>query len=153
MAQTEGRDAHEIPRGDATIVTSAETIYVGSAVGIRPSTGLALRMGQHVTLLAIGCARSQVTGDGVVKVDTLPGCFLFKNSASGDLLAATDVGKFVYAVDDETAAKTDASATRAVLGILRGMHPSGMIKVEVSLQISSTAAAIAVALAAALAAD
>src|SRR4051812_36719789 len=42
----------------------------------------------------------------------------FANGAGGDALAAADIGKTVYAVDDATVGKTDGGATRPVAGTL-----------------------------------
>lgn len=45
------------------------------------------------------------------------GTFGWANSTAGEAVAATEVGKLVYAVDDQTVGKTSATATLIVAGV------------------------------------
>lgn len=135
MAQTDNRDAKQQDANEHTkVVVTAAHVYVGSAVGVKPADGLLYKMGAHVTLKALGCAREEVIGDGVVKCQVLSGCFLFENSASADLIAETEVGAVCYAVDDNTVAKTSNSSARAPMGIVKGITPAGKVAVYVGPQ-------------------
>ncbi len=53
---------------------------------------------------------------GAINVRTRRGIFQFGNSAAGDLIARTEIGKTVYVVDDQTVAKTDNAAARPAAG-------------------------------------
>lgn len=55
---------------------------------------------------------------GACDVEVEFGVFGWANSSAGDALADADVGAVVYAVDDQTVAKTDNGGTRVVAGIL-----------------------------------
>ena len=63
--------------------------------------------------------------DGRIRVRR--GCFAFANSPAGaDLLAASDYGATVYAVDDQTVSKTNNSGARSGAGICRGVDAAGV---------------------------
>jgi hypothetical protein len=49
----------------------------------------------------------------------------FNNGTSGDLLAATDIGNDVYAVDDNTVGKTSGTNTRPIAGKLVAIDALG----------------------------
>jgi predicted RecA/RadA family phage recombinase len=51
-----------------------------------------------------------------VSVKTRRGVFRFANSAAGDAIGRTEIGKTVYVVDDQTVAKTDNSGARPAAG-------------------------------------
>lgn len=72
------------------------------------------------TLVALGVAVEQVNNvGGLVNAKTIQvesGVFDFANSAAGDAIAATEIGKNVYIVDDATVAKTDGTGTRSIAG-------------------------------------
>lgn len=63
---------------------------------------------------------------GAIRVQTVRGCFPFRNSASGDLIARTEIGKTVYLVDDQTVAKTSATNGRIAAGICRDIDARGV---------------------------
>ena len=67
-----------------------------------------------------------------VAIDIEEGEFLFKNSAAGDAIAVTEIGKPCYIIDDETVAKTNPNSTRAVAGVVVGVGSDGVM-VGVSL--------------------
>ena len=54
------------------------------------------------------------------------GCYRFGNSASGDLIARTDIGATCYIVDNQTVAKTDNSGARSAAGVIRDVDANGV---------------------------
>jgi hypothetical protein len=54
------------------------------------------------------------------------GTFLFKNSASSDLIAVAQIGDVCWIVDDETVAKTDGSGTRSPAGFVADVDAQGV---------------------------
>lgn len=54
------------------------------------------------------------------------GSFLWANSAAGDLIAQTEVGKACYIVNDQTVAKTDGGATRSIAGKVTRVEAAGV---------------------------
>ncbi len=137
-------------------------IFKGSMVGL-DSAGRVMPADTIANgcLVIVGKASSTVdnrTGSvlggsaGAADVEVEFGVFQFANSLSGDLIAADDVTKPCYAVDDQTVAATSNTLARPIAGIVTevvggkpyvwmGPHVAGLLK------------ATADALAAALAAD
>ena len=70
--------------------------------------------------VTVGIARESVdnTGGatGAVSVKVRRGIFRFANSAAGDLIARSEIGKIVFVVDDQTVAKTDNAGARPAAG-------------------------------------
>jgi hypothetical protein len=92
----------------------------------------------------IGIFTESVVGgvaNGDVKTTIQSGSFKFKNSAAGDLIGVTEIGRRCYIVDDETVAKTSPNATRAVAGIVQEIDADGGVWVAVSPTIAGLAAA------------
>jgi hypothetical protein len=56
----------------------------------------------------------------------------FANSASGDLIAQTEVGSNVYVVDDQTVAKTSNSNARSIAGRVWKVDATKGVLVELS---------------------
>lgn len=54
------------------------------------------------------------------------GTFLFANSASGDAIAAADIGAWCYVVDNNTVAKTDDSGARPKAGKIMAVESAGV---------------------------
>lgn len=94
-------------------------IFEGAMVQIN-NAGNAVKASATVANVTIGVALETVdnTGgaNGAVSVKTRRGTYRFANSAAGDLIARTEIGKTVYVVDDQTVAKTDATGTRPAAG-------------------------------------
>lgn len=116
--------------GDLRIGAAAATlIYAGSLV-MRNSAGYVTK-GATATG-AVGCGRAEERVDnsggaaGAVDVRYRPGIFRFANSASTDAIAATDIGKPCYVVDDQTVAKTDGTASRSLAGFIEGVDDLGV---------------------------
>ena len=64
--------------------------------------------------------------DGAVKVVVRKGTFRFANSAAGDAVARTEIGKTVYLVDNQTVAKTDGGGTRSPAGKVFDVDAQGV---------------------------
>jgi hypothetical protein len=103
----------------------------------------AAKAADALTHRAVGIFLEPVTGgaaNGDVKTTVQSGAFKFKNSAAGDLITVTEIGRRCYIVDDETVAKTSPNATRAVAGIVQAVDADGSVLVEVSPTIAGLAA-------------
>ncbi len=104
-------------------------VYQGGMVQIAASTfGVAaVATAANVT---IGVAQATVDNaggaNGALSVDVKRGVFRFANSAAGDLIARSEIGKTVYVVDDQTVAKTDNSAARPAAGICYDVDAQGV---------------------------
>ena len=64
--------------------------------------------------------------DGAVSADVRRGIFRFANSAAGDLIARTEIGKTVYVVDDQTVAKTNNAGARPAAGTCFDVDAQGV---------------------------
>lgn len=63
---------------------------------------------------------------GAITGEVRRGVFKYNNSESGDLITQAQVGTICYAVDDQTVAKTSASATRSVAGVVIQVETDGV---------------------------
>lgn len=94
--------------------------YQGGIVCIDPASGYAKPGAASAGFVTVGMAEKTADNtsgaDGAVVVPVRQGVFKFDNSASADLIAATNVGADCYVVDDHTVALTDALATRPRAG-------------------------------------
>jgi hypothetical protein len=109
-------------------LATGKTAYAGGIACVS-ATGYATPGAVATTLKALGIFVEQVANpgaDGAVTVRIERGCYRFKNSASGDLIALTDIGANAYIVDDETVAKTNGTNTRSVAGIIRDVDAQGV---------------------------
>lgn len=98
-------------------VKGSTTIFQGGIVVME--SGLAVPGKTATGLTTIGIATATVANagaDGAAKVTAKRGTYKFGNSASGDAIAAADIGKDCYVVDDQTVAKTSGTNTRSVAG-------------------------------------
>lgn len=64
--------------------------------------------------------------NGAVTVRVRRGVHRFANSAAGDLIARTEIGKNVFVVDDQTVAKTDSAGTRPIAGRVYDVDAQGV---------------------------
>lgn len=94
-------------------------IFQGGMVQIT-AAGYAAAGSATIANVTIGRAEETVdntggaNGDKSIKVRR--GIFRFGNSAAGDLIARTEIGKTVYVVDDQTVAKTNNAGARPAAG-------------------------------------
>ncbi len=84
--------------------------------------------------LAMGNADNRLGAAGAIGVDVRRGTFLLNNSAT-DPVTVADIGKAVYAEDDNTISKTGAPSagtpTQPQAGSLYDVDPSGGVWIEI----------------------
>lgn len=113
----------DTPRAEGAVnvypVAAAKTIFAGALVCLS-ATGYATPGAVATTLIAVGRADEHVDNsagaDGDLTVRVRTGVFRFANSAAGDLIGITEIGKDCYVVDDQTVAKTSGTNTRSIAG-------------------------------------
>lgn len=110
-------------------VAAGKVIWAGALV-VENATGFIEPATTATGKVAAGRAEQWVdnTGgaDGAVSVRVARGIFAFANSAGGDAIARTEIGKTVYMVDDQTVAKTDATGTRSAAGRVFDVDADGV---------------------------
>lgn len=114
---------------------AATQFYEGSIVAVDTTTGL-LVLGQvSTTLKVLGVSARECdtatldAADRVVPVDH--GTFGNFTSAGGaDAIAADDIKKPCYVVDDDTVALTDGGSTRSFAGTIHAVNDDGSIVVQ-----------------------
>ncbi len=86
------------------------------------------------------------------KIGTVyPGVWKWANGTGGDVIAADDVGKLAYVIDNQTVGLTDGSATRSIAGTIFGVDSSGNVYVYSNLSAPVDGTALAAEAAARLA--
>ena len=97
-----------------------EQVYQGGRACVDTTTGLVAKGFASTTLVPIGVyTENQATPSGGsvhVTLDREIFARWYENSTSGDQITAADLLKDVYAVDDQTVAKTNGGGTRSVAG-------------------------------------
>lgn len=127
MASTEGRNTKRRNADKVSgLVNTAAVILAGTLVTRLTASGNLVPGGTANAGVAVGVAENTVTGDGVLTCEYSRGCYQFKNSASGDLIAAGDIGNTCYIVDNDTVAKTDNSAARKAAGKIVDVDANGV---------------------------
>ena len=136
-AQTEGRDpgrvgSEAIPvRASQALPVAASTVIYGGSLIFVNSSGYATATSPDQTMTCVGYAESDVdnsTGSaGALTIIPRIGVIKLANSGSGDAISADDVGKLAYAADNQTAALTSASSTRAAIGPIIGMDGTQVV--------------------------
>ena len=110
-------------------VAAATRIFAGSLVCLNAS-GYAVPGATSTTLKARGVAQEQVDNSagaaGDLRIETRRGVFPFANSTSTDEITRADIGATAYIVDDQTVAKTSATNTRSVAGVIRDVDSHGV---------------------------
>ncbi|WP_430318055.1 hypothetical protein [Pseudomonas nitroreducens] len=110
-------------------VAAAAKIFAGSLVCLDAS-GNAVPGSTSTTIKVRGVAQEQVdnTGGaaGAKRIETRRGVFQFANSASTDQITRAEIGTQCYIVDDQTVAKTSATNTRSVAGVVRDVDDGGV---------------------------
>ncbi|MES2987673.1 MAG: hypothetical protein V4808_07190 [Pseudomonadota bacterium] len=107
---------------------ASKTFFAGGIVALS-AAGYATPGAVAATLIGLGRCEERVTSSAVAgaeKVKIRTGVFRYANSASGDLIAADDIGKPCYIVDDQTVALTDNSAARSIAGFIHDVDAQGV---------------------------
>lgn len=110
-------------------VAAAMTIYRGALVALDAS-GNAVPAGDSAAVTVRGVADAQADNAaglaGAVSVSSSLGVYRMVNSAGADEITAADTGRVVYAVDDQTVARTSSGETRIRAGIVRHVESAGV---------------------------
>lgn len=110
-------------------VAAATRIFGGSLVCLN-AAGNAVPGSTSATLKARGVAQEHVDNrDGAagdLRVESRRGVFPFANSTSTDEITRADIGASAYIVDDQTVAKTSATNTRSIAGVIRDVDSNGV---------------------------
>jgi len=116
-------------KGDARVglLGANQTIHAGSIL-MRNASGHLIAGTTATGAFGVGRAEERMTSTtaGVTNQRYSPGIFRFANSAAGDLIATADIGAACYIVDDQTVAKTSATATRSPAGIVDNVDAIGV---------------------------
>lgn len=100
-------------------LTANAKVYQGGMVQIS-AAGFGVAAAATAANVTVGVARESVdnTGgaNGAASVKVRRGVYRFANSAAGDLIGRSEIGKQVYVVDDQTVAKTNNAGARPVAG-------------------------------------
>ena len=110
-------------------VAAATRIFAGSLLCLN-AAGNAVPGSLSATLKARGVAQEHVDNrDGAagdLRIESRRGVFPFANSTSTDEITRADIGANAYIVDDQTVAKTSATNTRSVAGVIRDVDSDGV---------------------------
>lgn len=110
-------------------VAASTRIFAGALVCLN-AAGFAVPGSTSATLKARGRAEEQVDNRdgaaGALRIETRRGVFPFANSAAADEITRADIGNECFIVDDQTVAKTSATDTRSVAGIIRDLDDAGV---------------------------
>lgn len=110
-------------------VAAAQLIYAGAIV-CRNAAGFLVKGATATGLTGVGRAEARVdnstgaAGDAQLLVQ--PGTFRFANSLTTDKITIADIGKACFVVDDQTVAKTSATATRSKAGVVDDVDDQGV---------------------------
>jgi hypothetical protein len=109
-----GIDSDEFYKG-------ALLMYDQSDSRIKPATAAtdAVCIGRCLTSVSTGASNTTT-------VEAESGIFRWENSSAGDAIAADDIGKPCYMVDDQTVALTDGTGTRSKAGTIYDVDASGV---------------------------
>ena len=107
-------------------VAATTTIYAGAIV-MRNASGYAVKGQTATNLRGIGCADHYVKNDGSAGDASINYCDgIFKFFQTGTAFTEADIGKVVYAVDDQTVAKDSGTGTRSPAGFLWSIASDGV---------------------------
>ena len=110
-------------------VAAATRIFGGSLVCLNAS-GFAVPGSTSATLKVRGRAEAHIDNrDGAAgdqRIETRRGVFAFANSAGADEITRADINGTAYIVDDQAVAKTSATNTRSVAGVIRDVDSDGV---------------------------
>lgn len=126
-AATADRDTAKRRGGERKLpVAASKSCYLGCIAVL--ASGRVQPMTAATSLKAVGVFKEtsiNAAQDTPVQIER-DGWFRFNNSASGDLIAVTDIGADCYGVDDNTVAKTDGSSSRSIAGVIRDVDSVGV---------------------------
>ena len=110
-------------------VAASTTLYAGAMAALNAS-GQMVPVSTATGLIAIGRCEARADNSagaaGDVTGKAKAGVFRFGNSAGADEIAADDIGKTCYGVDDQTVALTDGTSTRSSVGKIFDVDAQGV---------------------------
>jgi hypothetical protein len=116
--------------GDTRVDPLAATVKVwAGAIVMRNAAGFITKGATVAGAMGVGRAEATVDNTGAAGAASLEyrmGIFRFANSPAGDLITIADIGRPCFIVDDQTVAKTDATATRSRAGTVDGVDTVGV---------------------------
>jgi hypothetical protein len=123
----------------AETAASSTQFYKGGIVVLDQADGLMKKGSTATGLIAMGrCSENILTpASNTDKVECRSGIFKYGNSASADLIAADDVGKDCFIVDDQTVALTNGTNTRSRAGKVYRVDPDGGVWVSFTFPLAT----------------
>lgn len=112
----------DLPVKGATLIYGGAVVVLAAGLAEGGLTALSLK----VAGVAEDRADNSAGADSDITVKVRRGVFRLANSASGDLIALSDVGSICYLVDDETVAKTSGGSTRSRAGLIVDVDAQGV---------------------------
>lgn len=143
-ALTEPRNTPEaMGRNRQGPAAAGVTIHAGAMIGRNIAGALAPMVG-GAGFIGVGRAERSVDNQngavGAVRVEYVPGVFRYENSGGADEIAEAEIGTLVYAVDDQTVARTSATGTRSPAGIVERIDELGVwVRFDEALTRAATA--------------
>ncbi|KXF92094.1 hypothetical protein [Phaeobacter inhibens] len=118
-------------------VAAGAVIFAGALV-MRNAAGFLVQGQATAGLVGVGRAEHRADngggGDGASNLTYQPGTFHYVNSGGVDAVTAADIGKPVYAVDDQTVANDNGGGTRSPAGIADGIDANGVwVRIDAAL--------------------
>lgn len=112
----------------AEVGASSTQFYKGGIIVLDQADGLFKKATTATGLIAVGrCEENRLTGaSNALKINARSGIFKYGNSAAADAIAADDIGKDCYLVDDQTVALTSNSSARSRAGKVYGVDSDGV---------------------------
>jgi len=129
-ALTAGRNTPQIAGEIRNGRLAASTAVFAGSLLMRNAAGFVVKGATATGLVGIG--RAEDAGDnsagsaGDAAVLYRAGVFRFANSAGADEITVAEIGDVVFAVDDQTVAKTDATASRSPAGFVDNVDALGV---------------------------
>jgi hypothetical protein len=122
----ERASAHSMPH--AEVGADSTQFFKGGIVVLDSADGKMKKGATSTTQICLGrCEENVLTGtSNTRKIKCRSGIFKWLNSAAGDAIAADDIGKPCFIVDDQTVALTDGTGTRSRAGIVHGVDSDGV---------------------------
>ena len=120
------------PAGDRNFPVSAGVkIRLGAMVAVEVPGGTLRPARANPTDIIVGISRQAADNSAglasAISCETeAEGVYAMVNSAGGDAIALTDIGKDCYAVDDQTVALTNGGATRCRAGKIQNVTERGV---------------------------
>lgn len=120
-----GEIHHRYSRG----LNASATVYEGGLVAFDVATGYLVAGRVSTTDIVKGVARDTYVNDATAgaKIAHLDaGVFCFASGTAADAIAADDIGKLCYVIDDQTVGVTDGTATRVIAGRIFDVDSHGV---------------------------